>query len=206
VEQKVSDSLEVGVEGFYKWLWDRVVATEGPPYVVNGGEGRIVGGELSAEVSPSSKSFGYGAYTVSRSERRDLDGRWRFFDQDQTHILTLAAGYIVGAGWELGARFRLISGNPTTPIVGSVYDAKTGVYVPITGPVNSERDPTFHQLDLRIEKQFRIGPGILAAYLDLQNAYNAKNPEGVLYSYDYRESEPLSGMPIFPNLGLRGEL
>ncbi len=208
LEQRVGDGLKLGVEGFYKRLEDRIVATAGgrPPRFVNAGQGRIVGGELSAEITPQEGTFGYAAYTLSRSERRDLDGRWRLFDQDQTHILTLAAGHDLGAGWELGARFRLVSGNPTTPVVDSVYDARSGVYVPVYGPVNSERDPMFHQLDVRVEKQFRIGTGSLAVYLDAQNVYNAENQEGVRYSYDYREKEAVSGLPFFPNLGLRGEL
>ncbi|HVJ17462.1 MAG TPA: TonB-dependent receptor, partial [Polyangiaceae bacterium] len=208
VEQRLGDGVKLGVEGFYKRLEDRIVGTEGgrPPRMVNEGEGRIVGGEFSAEVTPQEGTFGYAAYTLSRSERRDLDGRWRLFDQDQTHILTLAAGHELGAGWEVGARFRLVTGNPVTPVVDSVYDARSGVYVPIYGEVNSERDPTFHQLDVRVEKQFRVGTGSVAVYLDVQNVYNAENLEGARYSYDYREKEAVSGLPFLPNLGLRGEL
>jgi TonB family protein len=208
VEQRLGGAFKVGAEGFYKRLENRVVSTTdgAPPYLVNDGEGRIVGGELSAEWNPKQGTFGYAGYTLSRSERRDLDGEWRPFDQDQTHILTLAAGHELGAGWEVGARFRLVTGNPSTPVVGSVYDARTGVYVPIFGAPNSERDPTFHQLDVRVLKEFRVGPGSIAVYLDLQNAYNSTNQEGVRYSYDYRQKESLSGLPILPNLGIRGEL
>jgi hypothetical protein len=161
---------------------------------------------VSGEWKPQDGTFAYLGYTLSRSERRDLDGDWRLFDQDQTHILTLAAGHELGKGWNIGARFRMTTGNPTTPVVDSVYDARTGVYVPVYGPVNSERDPTFHQLDVRVEKMFRIGTGSLSVYLDLQNAYNATNQQGVRYSYDYRQKEPITGIPILPNLGLRGEL
>jgi TonB family protein len=208
VEQRIGSAVKVGAEGFYKRLENRVVSTPtgAPPHFVNDGEGRIVGTELSAEVSPRDGTFGYLGYTLSRSERRDLDGEWRPFDQDQTHILTVAAGHELGAGWEVGARFRLVTGNPTTPVVGSVYDARTGVYVPVYGAVNSERDPMFHQLDVRVEKNFRVGPGSIAVYLDLQNAYNHANQEGVRYSYDFRQKESLSGLPILPNLGIRGEL
>jgi hypothetical protein len=208
VEQRVGSSLKLGVEGFYKWLENRVVSTPtgGPPHFVNDGEGRIFGTEVSGEFSPQAGTFGYLSYTLSKSERRDLDGDWRPFDQDQTHILALAAGHDLGAGWNVGARFRYVTGNPSTPVTGSVYDARNGVYVPIYGPVNSERDPAFHQLDVRVEKQFRLGTGSVAIYLDLQNAYNSTNQEGVRYSYDYRQKEALSGLPFFPNLGVRGEL
>ena len=208
VEQRIGNPLKLGLEGFYKRLENRVVGTPtgGPPVFVNDGEGRIYGAELSAEFTPEEGTFGYFGYTLSKSERLDLDGEWRPFDQDQTHILTAAAGHDLGAGWNIGARFRLVTGNPSTPVTGSVYDARNGVYVPIYGAVNSERDPTFHQLDVRVEKKFTIGSGSIALYLDLQNAYNSTNQEGVRYSYDYRQKETLSGLPILPNFGVRGEL
>jgi TonB family protein len=208
VEQRIGNPLKLGLEGFYKSIENRVVSTPtgGPPGFVNDGVGRIYGAEVSAEFTPEEGTFGYLGYTLSKSERRDLDGEWRPFDQDQTHILTAAAGHDLGAGWNIGARFRLVTGNPATPVVGSVYDARNGVYVPIYGAVNSERDPTFHQLDVRVEKKFTIGSGSIAVYLDLQNAYNSTNQEGVRYSYDYRQKETLSGLPILPNFGVRGEL
>jgi len=208
IEQRFGSELSIGLEGFYKWVEGRVVPTPGnaPPRYLNEGEGRIYGAEISLEARPDADTFGYLAYTLSRSERRDLDGRWRLFDQDQTHILSAALSRKLGAGWEVGARFRLVSGNPDTPIVSSVYDARTGLYLPVSGEVNSVRSPTFHQLDVRVEKQFRLGAVTLAPYLDVQNVYNAENIEGRGYSYDYRESETVTGLPIFPNLGLRGEL
>jgi hypothetical protein len=51
-----------------------------------------------------------------------------------------------------------------------------------------------------------IGPAKLAAYLDVQNVYMAENAEGYRYSFDYRKREAVSGLSLFPNLGLRGEL
>ncbi len=207
VEQKLGSNFEVGVEGFYKRIIHRVVATPGgaPPRFENNGVGRIYGAELSAKYQ-SEDAFGYVAYTLSRSERRDRNEEWRLFEQDQTHILSLVASYDLGRGWEVGGRFRLVSGNPETPVVGAVYDAGPGVYRPLWGPINSERSPMFHQLDLRVEKQWQIGDVSLAAYLDLMNAYNAKNEAGKSYSFDYSESESASGLPIVPNLGIRGEI
>ncbi|HTQ06427.1 MAG TPA: TonB-dependent receptor [Polyangiaceae bacterium] len=207
-EQRVSKGVKFGVEGFYKHL-DHVVdgtADGGPPNFVNGGSGRIYGAELSAEARPDDKTFGFLAYTLSRSERSDHGGPYRLFDHDQIHILSLAASRKLGKGWELGARFRLVSGDPQTPVTGSVFDARSGVYVPTYGPVNSERNPLFQELDVRVEKAFRFGAFTLATYLDVQNVYDAKNPVGYTYNYDYTKREEASGLPLFPNLGIRGEL
>lgn len=207
-EHEMGDTIEIGAEAFYKRLVHRVVGTEvgAPPRFINDGSGRVYGLELSSVVRPAPGTFGYLAYTLSRSERRDRADPWRLFDHDQTHNLTVAATHELGRGWEVGARFRLVSGNPNSPIVGSVYDARTAVYQPVFGKVNSDRLPVYHQLDLLGQKTWSFSDWSLAAYLDLQNAYNASVREGTEYSYDYSQSRPTSGMPIFPNLGVRGEL
>ena len=88
----------------------------------------------------------------------------------------------------------------------AVYDASSDTYRPLYGALNGERHPAFHQLDLRVEKLWKIGPVDLTTYLEVMNVYSAKNEERVRYSFDYRRSAPVSGLPFFPNLGVRGEL
>ncbi|MBW2462263.1 MAG: TonB-dependent receptor, partial [Deltaproteobacteria bacterium] len=123
--------MRVGAEAFYKYLWDRPVATFGGTGAgfTNEGIGRIYGLELSGRVQPIGRQwYGFLSYTLSRSERLDgPDQEWRLFDYDQTHILSMAGVYRFGRGWEAGATFRLISGNPTTPIDEGVYDTVTGI-------------------------------------------------------------------------------
>lgn len=207
-ELRLSDELSLDVEGFYKRLTERVVSTPGsaPPRFVNDGRGRVIGLELGGKYRSDAGLAAQLAYTLSRSERQDRDEAWRLFDRDQTHVLSVALGYELGAGWHAGARFRYVTGNPLTPVVGSFYDAGADLFYPIYGEHNGARDPAFQQLDLRIEKSFAIGAGRLSFYLDVQNAYAAENAAGNTYSYDYREREATSGSPFFPNLGVRGQL
>ena len=42
----------------------------------------------------------------------------RPYDFDQPNNLTVLGTYQLGRGWSAGARFRLVSGNPYTPVVG----------------------------------------------------------------------------------------
>ena len=171
----------------------------------NAGTGRVYGLEVAGRWSPGGKLAGFLSYTLSRSERNE-NGRWRPFDYDQTHILTVAGMYKLGRGWELGSTFRLVTGNPETPVVGSVFDADIDAYRPIYGAVNSARNPVFHRLDIRVEKQFLLGGYHFAGYLDLQNAYNHKNREGTAYNFDYSERSDTPGLPLLPSLGIKGEL
>jgi TonB family protein len=200
-----------GVEGFYKYLWDRAIATPNgeAPFYVTGGIGRIYGAEFSVNIRPATGRhyFGYLSYTLSRSERKDgpLEP-WRLFDFDQTHILTAAFVYNFPRNWEIGGTFRIVSGNPVTPVIGSIYDALNDLYIPIDGRVNTLRNPLFHQLDIRVQKKWIFEGWRLAVFLDIRNAYNQQNQEGIIYNYDFSQQTPLLGLPIIPSLGIRGEL
>jgi len=208
-EQEVVEGFTVGIDGFYKHLYDNVVGTDSgeAPFFTNDGLGRIFGGELLLRVDPRGRFFGYLSYTLSRSERKDPgDEDWRLFDFDQPHIFTAAAVYRLGRGWELGATMRLVSGNPDTPIIGASDFVNNDQHSPVFGALNSIRSPAFHRLDVRIEKQWTFTHWKLALYLDVQNVYNSENPEGYVYDYEFRTRQPIRGLPILPILGLRGEM
>lgn len=168
--------------------------------------GRVYGAEILLRKELTSNFFGWVAYTVSRSERRNAPGEdWVLFDFDQTHILTLLGVYRLPRGWQVGARFRIVSGNPDTPIVGGVLDASTGGYTPIRGRLNSDRVPLFHQLDLRVDKKWTWRRVSLTTYLDILNVYNAQNVEFWNYSFNYRKRQEIASLPIIPSLGVKLE-
>jgi outer membrane receptor protein involved in Fe transport len=208
IDHTIMPGVQVGIEGFYKHLYDLVIGTDYglPPTFINGGRGRIYGLEVSAKVNPKGRFFGYLSYTLSRSEREDHNEGYKLFDYDQPHILTLSGVYRLGRGWEAGLTFRVVAGNPTTPIVGSLFNKDTGLYSPVYGAVNSIRNPYFHRLDLRIEKLWTFSAWKFATYLDIQNVYNATNAEGIAYDFEYKQMMSVRGIPILPNVGVRGEL
>jgi hypothetical protein len=143
---------------------------------------------------------------LSRSERRAEDGDFVLFDYDQPHNLALALGYVLGSGWLASSTFRLVSGNPQTPVQSALYAVDDDQYLPIYGEPNSSRAALYHRLDVRVEKRFPVGSGSLTVYLDVQNVYNARHPEATAYSFDYRQTASLVGLPLLPVLGARGEL
>jgi len=213
IEQSLFDGvLTLEVTGFRKWL-DRLVtrnprafADPSEPVYLNEGTGNIYGVELLLKARVADRFVGWIAYTYQRSFRRDgLLADQRRFDYDQPHILTILGTYDIGWGFSFGARFRYVSGNPDTPVVGSVYDAASDSWVPVYGETNSDRLDAFHQLDLRVDKTFTFDWWKLSVYLDVQNVYNRANPEGMSYQFDYRDSGVSSGLPIIPILGIKGE-
>ena len=210
-EHRIIDGLTAEVTGFHKWLDGQVIRN--PDYFVDptlapylsSGTGRIFGVELLVKAMLSDRFLGWLSYTFQRSYRTDgPSADERLFSFDQPHILSIAGTYFFGSGWSAGLRFRLVSGNPITPVVGSIYDAASDTFVPQYGPTNSERSALFHQLDVRVDKEFTFDWWKLAIYLDIQNVYNQRNPEGRTYNYDFSESQVLSGLPILPILGIKG--
>ena len=205
VEYKPLPFLTLDLTGFYKNLWhlvsptDRLVMdgdTMEPLQFDNGGTGEVWGGELVVRHEFNANLTGWLTYTASRAERLDTDAtEKRLFDFDQTHILNVTASYLLPRNWEVGARFRLVSGNPNTPVIGAVYNASEDRYDPFYGGPNTGRDRAFQQLDLRIDKRWIYRSWIFNAYLDIQNLYN----------YDYTQSEPNSGLPLLTVFGLKAE-
>jgi TonB family protein len=206
--------LLITAETFYKGLSNLIVRSDAtelidgqslPVVLDNAGTGRVFGVELLIRKELTSRFFGWLAYTFSRSDRIDRPGEpQRLFDFDQTHNLTAIASYKLGAGWQLGGRYRIITGNPDTPVIGARYLANFDAYLPIYGGTNSVRVPTFHQLDVRLDKTWTFDSWLLDAYLDVLNVYDHRAIEGSAYSYDYSGHSYFRGLPIIPTLGLKG--
>jgi TonB family protein len=170
---------------FYGWLAYTLSWSEQTAYAVN----------AATQTNPNMGSAG----TVGGAAATG----WFPTDYDQRHNLIAVGSYQLKA-WRFGGRFRLVSGAPETPVVGSVYDADYDQYQCKYGPTNSARKPTFHQLDVRVDRTWTFNLWELSVYLDVQNVYNAQNPEGTIYDYRCRGSEPIRGLPILPILGVRG--
>jgi TonB family protein len=210
VEQELSDHLTLSVEGFYNALDQLIIRTPNENGVLtynNLGTGHIYGGELMLRYADDERFFGWVSYTLSRSERRYGPGEpSELFYLDQPQILTVLGSYNLGKGWEIGTRFRFVTGNPYTPCEGSIYSSTQTGYLCVNGPTNSKRLPPFHQLDVRIDKRFVFGAVTLGIYLDIINVYNRVNPDFMAYNYNFTQSKPQSASyPFIPSLGVRVE-
>lgn len=212
---QITQALSLDTTLFFNYLFDEPTGSTAfslvgnrivPKLFESSQIGRTFGGELLLRHRPYKGFFGWIAYTLSRSERNNPNEKqWFLFNFDQTHILTLVASYILPYNFQLGARFRLISGNPATPVVGSVFDADTGGYQRLNGATRSVRLPMYHQLDVRLDRKWVFDWWSLTVYLDVQNVYNQMNAEFFQYSFDFSQRQFFTGLPILPFLGVEGE-
>ncbi len=175
-----------------------------PEFYNNGGRGEAYGMEvlLRYEANPWN---GWFSYTLSKSTRT-LPGQPTYPSaNDQTHNINLILGRDLSRNWRIASRFRYVTGNPNTPVTGSVFDTDNDAYIPLRGPFYSERVGSFFQLDVRVDKKWIYNRWVLTAYLDIQNLTNRKNTESVAYAYDYTSRQDVTGLPLIPSFGLKGE-
>ena len=212
-EQVLSRNIDVSLEGFYKDLERLVAGGADPsgPHYTNLGSGSVIGLETLIKYKPDDWFFGWLAYTLSRSVRRDFPGDKQYLIPfDETHNLTALGSLRLGRGWELGARFRLVSGHMTTPALRppslpALYAADAGSYLPLQGERYSQRLPLVHQLDVRMDKHWQYRYWRLNFYVDVYNVYNNAAKEDLTYDYRYNRQGYAMGLPIYPNIGVRGE-
>lgn len=175
------------------------------PTILDTRESKTVtlGGELLVRQRISDKLYAWVGYTVMRSDvlavSRLRGGRPS--DYDQRHNLVVLASYALPRRFRLGARFRLVSGSPYTPVVGAI--ATEVGYFGLPGGTNAARFPVFHQLDVRLDKTWIRKRTTWSAYVDVQNVYNHENTEALVYARDFRSVVGNLGLPIFPSLGVR---
>jgi TonB family protein len=218
VEKAFTEVIDLSLTGFLVRRHDLPVASV--ERFSSTGKGRSYGVETLLRHQVTAHFFGWVAYTLSRTEVtqglamlggtqmagmnvNNTSTAYQPSAYDETHNLIVVGSYRL-ASWELGGRYRLVSGRPETPVRGAFFDADFGGYTPMYGTTNSTRRATFSQLDLRIERTWLFDAWRFSAYLDVQNVTNAQNPEATVYDYRYQKSAPVRGLPILPVLGLKG--
>jgi hypothetical protein len=214
IEQEVAPNVDLSLEGFYKDLYGLVsrrpdATTPSGFRYGNEGTGFVYGAELLLKYRPDARFYGWIAYTLSRSERRSLpEEDLRIFEYDETHVLSALGSLRLGRGWEAGLRVRYTTGFPYTPVIAGAFDADAGAYSPIERrPLYGGRVPAFFSLDVRVEKKWQLSERAnVAVYVDVLNATNQRNVEGITSNFDFSRAGVVSGIPFLPVLGVRGEL
>lgn len=212
-------TLELDSTVFYSHMWQLTRPTPEVrvdengetyrPFFTDDGKGRAYGFELLLRRRVEEGLFGWLSYTLSRSERFLEGGETVVFAFDQTHVLNLAMSYETD-GWTFGARFTLATGRPVQDILDlngddAVYDADEDDFDPDSRG-RRIRLPTYHQLDVRVDRAWKLGPIDGSVFIDIINVYNAQNSEGYQYNFDFTKRDKLPGIPFLPTIGVKGVL
>jgi len=212
VELVPSENIQFTLEGFYKKysyypysLIDSVpISSKSADYGIFGNEallsvsdGRAYGIELLARLKEFKKINLVFSYTYVRSEFKDLNSKMIPSSWDNIHLLNLTATKKLNRNWDIGMKWRFVGGAPYTPYnyekssFKEAWDVQGRGYLDYS-EFNTQRLKSFHQLDLRVDKQYFFPGWSLMVYADVQNVYNHKADQPALL---LRESDN-NGVPV----------
>ena len=216
-----TQGFEFSFESFYKWLDNLFIAewTSFPQFTtrLQPATGRSRGFEIRAEVRRPSiygaVTYGYSntRYTAEQASLRlwygeeTLDFRPPHDRRHQVNALisTELFGFDVSARWEFGSGlpFSRALGFDGFVLLNDVVDLPTA---PATRRVIYERPyrgvlPTYHRLDISVDRTFDIGAVEMTVLGSLINVYDRRN----LFYLDVFTLQRVDQLPIVPSLGLK---
>jgi hypothetical protein len=194
LEYSRNENAKFTIEGFYKHynnypfsVADSVsLASKGADYGTYGDEevtststGRAYGLEAYFRDRIAGKINLILSYTLVRSEFEDYQGKLIPSSWDNKHILNIMASRAFRKNWNAGLKWRFVGGAPYTPYdierssLKAAWDVRGKGYLDY-GRFNALRLRNFHQLDVRIDKEYFFMKWSLNFYADIQNLYNFK--------------------------------
>ncbi|GIV59164.1 MAG: TonB-dependent receptor [Rhodothermaceae bacterium] len=213
--------LELSLEGFYKDLTNLFIAewTAFPRFTTNlqPAEGRTFGFDARLEVR-TPRFYGYltYGYAHTRYEARQASLILWYGTEtlafhpphDRRHQVNALAAFTLG-GVEVSLRWAFGSGLPFSQAIGfdgfvlvddvtSVAERPGSRRVIYARPFNA-RLPTYHRLDLSVEKSLPLGPARLTLQGSLINVYDRRN----IFFLDVFTLRRADQLPLFPSVGLK---
>lgn len=237
IEHKFSDRIFLSVEGFYKKYFNYPInlttgsslanqevysSVYGAAIVDFMGDGEASGFEILNRWNYDTFSL-LASYTFVRSLFTNLSGKYVASAWDSKHLFTLTASKSLKKDWRIGLKWRYVGGLPYTPYDMEkssqidVWNINGGAYLNYD-LLNENRLKAFHQLDIRIDKNYYFNKWTLMLYFDVQNAYNsqyksrdyvirAKNEDGFYKTQNngnnyILETYPNTSGTVLPTLGI----
>ena len=206
------ENIQLTLEGFYKdyskypfSVRDQVPLSSksagygifGDEELISTSDGRAYGFELLGRLKEFKKTNMVFSYTFVRSEFRDAVSGWIPSSWDNRHLFNITATRQLNRNWDLGFKWRYVGGAPYTPFdlekssLKAAWDLQGEGY-PNYLKFNTERLKAFHQLDIRVDKQYFFRGWSLMLYADVQNLYNHQSDQPAIL---LRESDQ-NGNPV----------
>ena len=216
--------MEVSVEAYYKLLDDLFIAewTAYPRFTsqLQRADGRAMGVEFRSEIRRE-KFYGYinyGLSSVRYTSKQPSAELWYGSENldfrpphDRRHQLNVVATTRI-ASIDISARWNFGSGRPFTQVYGFdgflLMDRALNLFTApdyqrvIYGEPFRALLPTYHRLDISLEREFSLNNFSLTMQLGVINVYNRRN----LFALDLFTSERNYQLPVVPVVGLRVDL
>lgn len=197
LEFKPNTSSKISIEGFYKGYKNYPFSVEnqislanlgadfgvvGNEEVTSTSEGRAYGFEVFLQKKSYSGLYGILSYTFVKSEFKDANNLYVPSSWDNRNLLTATGGKKFNRNWELGAKFRLVGGQPYTPYDYEASSLIENYNINNSGildysELNTLRFDLYNQLDIRVDKTWYLKHFALNLYVDIQNIYGSESQQ-----------------------------
>ncbi|HDR00538.1 MAG TPA: TonB-dependent receptor [candidate division WOR-3 bacterium] len=180
------------------------------------GYGRADGFEAVLAARPVDGYSGQVTYGLAWSRKQQGADTMAYWDEyDRRHAVNLTAMKEWPGDWRLTATFNLHTGSPYTPLihyrerreVGGSDLGRGGAGHVVRGEKNSLRVPTYHRLDLKIQKELAHLPLKPFFYIEVLNVYNRENVYH-LVQFETRNGDirtgRFTGIQFIPLIGMGG--
>ncbi len=222
-EQQLGGALRLAAEGYHKRLRDipvpilSAIARFTTPLTL--ADGRVYGADIRLEFQRGAL-YGYAGYGLANTSYRAPDGSFgtwfgeRIARYDPPHDRRHQVSVVVGVerrAFAASVRWQFGSGLPFTRVQGfddvialrtlvDVREAARRPRVLFERPWNG-RLPTYHRLDLSLERRFNVAGAPLSVQAGAINAYDRTN----LFYFDVFRVRRVDQLPIVPFVALQIE-
>lgn len=180
------------VEGYYKDYKNLVLRDPNTFLYTSGGKGIAKGIDVFIKSSITNKYSAWISYAYTDSKRSQYDNQKETSaDYDITHSLNFVASYNITDNITAGLTYRVSTGKPFTPVIGSSFDSAYNVYQPIYGDANTERFPVYNRMDINFQYLFSLFGRFAIAVFQVNNVLNQKNLYDYTYNTDYSERKEI---------------
>jgi hypothetical protein len=153
--------------------------------------GLAYGAEFLVQRRSRNGLYGILSYTLAWSQFADKNNELVASAWDSRHTLSVVVGKKLKKNWEIGGKWRFVTGRPYTPNNEALsmnvanWNVK-GIAIQDYNSLNSLRLGNFNQFDIRVDKVWYKKKWSLNLYLDIQNffAYKYLGPETLIARQD----------------------
>lgn len=195
-EHLFSEDLKLSIE-LYNKIYSQIPTSKTAKFIIATNEGVDYGPFLMANLSSNGSGYArgieftlqkklmnkiYGIVSFAKSTIRFTaeDGIERPGSFDYQNVFTFIFGYIPDEKYEFSIKWRYLGGRPYTPFdenLSRIYNRGVLDF----SRINSIRYPSYHRLDLRVDRRWHFKKWNIVTYFELQNAYFRKN----IYDYEW---------------------
>ncbi|MTI89521.1 MAG: TonB-dependent receptor [Balneolaceae bacterium] len=195
-----TDLIHFRAEGYYK-DYDQLIIPDNNLNLSNRGYGDARGIDLFLRYSEflQSRFNGWISYSFLQSKRyqaRNEGYEYTFefapSEFDITHTLNFVGKYRLFGMVYAGMSYRYATGRPFTPVIDAVKNAEYDYYLPVEGPLHSERLPDFQRMDINLSYYWPLKNNqSVTFYLSVSNALKIDNITDYTYNEDYTHKQPV---------------